>query len=292
MHRNPTIVSLTQLQDHEAQQQQQQDAPQGAPPCVKHCVGAKLPLYVYDECAQPKLPRAPSWGGSLMVPDVDDAGRYADRPQADALSWLLTHLKQLHAKAAARRVHIAASRPHAAHAQPHAACLARKQPSHALALPRPCHDSDDSEHACWAKPPPEPAFLQKAAVPCMPEAECEDGEPMQLGTITGRSLLDTVLLALWEDCAEQGLFRYDVTACATKVCGAARVGRGGEGCRHGQRQLAACSVGICVHAGAACACVRPGARAAHAPHPAACHALRRWCRACLASSRSSTRGAR
>jgi len=35
----------------------------------------------------------------------------------------------------------------------------------------------------------------------------------------GQSLLDTVMLALWEDCAEQGLFRYDVTACATKVRG-------------------------------------------------------------------------
>ena len=31
------------------------------------------------------------------------------------------------------------------------------------------------------------------------------------------SLLDTVLLAEWEDRFEQGLFRYDVTACATKV---------------------------------------------------------------------------
>ncbi|GAB4813334.1 hypothetical protein N2152v2_000380 [Parachlorella kessleri] len=32
-----------------------------------------------------------------------------------------------------------------------------------------------------------------------------------------RSLLDTLLLAEWEDRAEQGLFRYDVTACPTKV---------------------------------------------------------------------------
>ena len=31
------------------------------------------------------------------------------------------------------------------------------------------------------------------------------------------SLLDTVVLAQWEDRAEQGLFRYDVTACPTKV---------------------------------------------------------------------------
>jgi GDP-L-galactose phosphorylase len=32
-----------------------------------------------------------------------------------------------------------------------------------------------------------------------------------------KSLLDSVLLAMWEECSEQGLFRYDVTACPTKV---------------------------------------------------------------------------
>jgi hypothetical protein len=49
---------------------------------------------------------------------------------------------------------------------------------------------------------------------------CIEDERMstELGGVIGRSLLDTVLLALWEDCAEKGLFRYDVTACATKVC--------------------------------------------------------------------------
>lgn len=35
--------------------------------------------------------------------------------------------------------------------------------------------------------------------------------------VEGGSLLDTVLLAEWEDRAEQGLFRYDVTACPTMV---------------------------------------------------------------------------
>lgn len=32
-----------------------------------------------------------------------------------------------------------------------------------------------------------------------------------------RSMLDMLLLAEWEDRAERGLFRYDVTACATKM---------------------------------------------------------------------------
>ena len=37
-------------------------------------------------------------------------------------------------------------------------------------------------------------------------------------TVSGQpSLLDSVLLAEWEDRAEQGLFRYDVTACPTKL---------------------------------------------------------------------------
>lgn len=36
------------------------------------------------------------------------------------------------------------------------------------------------------------------------------------GTVIG-SLLDSVLLAEWEDRAQQGLFRYDVTACPTKA---------------------------------------------------------------------------
>ena len=31
------------------------------------------------------------------------------------------------------------------------------------------------------------------------------------------NLLDSVLLAEWEDRADQGLFRYDVTACPTKL---------------------------------------------------------------------------
>ncbi|GBF94822.1 hypothetical protein Rsub_07994 [Raphidocelis subcapitata] len=33
----------------------------------------------------------------------------------------------------------------------------------------------------------------------------------------GRALLDGLLIALWDDAAEKGLFRYDVTACPTKV---------------------------------------------------------------------------
>uniref|UniRef100_A0A6S8LU39 GDP-D-glucose phosphorylase 1 n=1 Tax=Dunaliella tertiolecta TaxID=3047 RepID=A0A6S8LU39_DUNTE len=90
----------------------------------------------------------------------------------------------------------------------------------------PCVDdsSDDSDQAYWTKPSAQ-AYSNDGAVPCMPSSPYLGDDPMsssatttaELGTITGRSLLDTVLLALWEDCAEKGLFRYDVTACATKV---------------------------------------------------------------------------
>ena len=43
----------------------------------------------------------------------------------------------------------------------------------------------------------------------------ESGSGAQL--VPQRSILDALLLAEWEDRAEQGLFRYDVTACPTKV---------------------------------------------------------------------------
>jgi hypothetical protein len=33
----------------------------------------------------------------------------------------------------------------------------------------------------------------------------------------GRALLDGLLISLWDDAARKGLFRYDVTACPTKV---------------------------------------------------------------------------
>ncbi len=46
---------------------------------------------------------------------------------------------------------------------------------------------------------------------------CSSGSVLELGVVPQKSLLDTILLALWEECAEQGLFRYDVTACPTRV---------------------------------------------------------------------------
>ena len=50
------------------------------------------------------------------------------------------------------------------------------------------------------------------------EGELDARVPSPPGSSTGAgSLLDTVVLAQWEDRAELGLFRYDVTACPTKV---------------------------------------------------------------------------
>ena len=51
------------------------------------------------------------------------------------------------------------------------------------------------------------------------EGEVDARVPSPPGSSTGAgSLLDTVVLAQWEDRTELGLFRYDVTACPTKAC--------------------------------------------------------------------------
>lgn len=63
------------------------------------------------------------------------------------------------------------------------------------------------EEACILAHPPMPTHAHKPTYPLHPNTL--QGPP--------RSLLDTVTLALWEQCAGEGLFRYDVTACPTKV---------------------------------------------------------------------------
>ncbi|CAM6103833.1 unnamed protein product [Calypogeia fissa] len=44
---------------------------------------------------------------------------------------------------------------------------------------------------------------------------CKPGGPLAKAT----SLLDSLILSKWQDCAERGLFRYDVTICETKILG-------------------------------------------------------------------------
>ena len=48
------------------------------------------------------------------------------------------------------------------------------------------------------------------------DAEVPSAMPISPSSVDS-NLLDSVLLAEWEDRAEQGLFRYDVTACPTKL---------------------------------------------------------------------------
>ena len=48
----------------------------------------------------------------------------------------------------------------------------------------------------------------------MSDGRVPSPDPSEAG---GTTLLDTVLVAEWEDRAEQGLFRYDVMACPTKL---------------------------------------------------------------------------
>ena len=58
-------------------------------------------------------------------------------------------------------------------------------------------------------------------LPCSTASDDSDQDMVPspaASTLSGQpSLLDSVLLAEWEDRAEQGLFRYDVTACPTKL---------------------------------------------------------------------------
>lgn len=62
-----------------------------------------------------------------------------------------------------------------------------------------------------------------AAAADAPAASATPADPQDLsaaealGAIAHRSLLDAALLALWDERAERGLFRYDVTACPTRV---------------------------------------------------------------------------
>lgn len=50
----------------------------------------------------------------------------------------------------------------------------------------------------------------------MGDAEVPSAAPLS-PSVGDSNLLDTVLLAEWEDRVDQGLFRYDVTACPTKL---------------------------------------------------------------------------
>ena len=50
----------------------------------------------------------------------------------------------------------------------------------------------------------------------MGDAEVPSAVPIS-PSLSDSNLLDSVLLAEWEDRADQGLFRYDVTACPTKL---------------------------------------------------------------------------
>lgn len=50
----------------------------------------------------------------------------------------------------------------------------------------------------------------------MGDAEVPSAVPVS-PSVSDTNLLDSVLLAEWEDRADQGLFRYDVTACPTKL---------------------------------------------------------------------------
>lgn len=59
-------------------------------------------------------------------------------------------------------------------------------------------------------------FLTESETDSMGDAEVPSAVPLS-PSVGDSNLLDTVLLAEWEDRVDQGLFRYDVTACPTKL---------------------------------------------------------------------------
>ena len=69
-------------------------------------------------------------------------------------------------------------------------------------------------------PPPRPSLFPSLRG-ASSSSDSEDGDSLGSGgsaqVVPQRSTLDGLLLSEWEDRAERGLFRYDVTACPTRV---------------------------------------------------------------------------
>lgn len=62
--------------------------------------------------------------------------------------------------------------------------------------------------------------LRQGPTPCpapQPTNQHSNTPTLQPQVVPQRSVLDALLLGEWEDRAEAGLFRYDVTACPTKL---------------------------------------------------------------------------
>ncbi|KDD74865.1 hypothetical protein H632_c1024p0, partial [Helicosporidium sp. ATCC 50920] len=70
-------------------------------------------------------------------------------------------------------------------------------------FPSRAADEDSTERGA-APPGPPPAPIRRPSLPLLPQ-------------LPVRSSLDTVLLSEWEDRAERGLLRYDVTSCPTRL---------------------------------------------------------------------------
>lgn len=85
-----------------------------------------------------------------------------------------------------------------------ACCIVRRS-SHYL-------DSDDS-----SGPPVAPSSFSLDDSDSCDSPLALGGHALALNSTVAYSLLDSVVLALWEEAAEAGLFRYDVTACSTRT---------------------------------------------------------------------------
>ncbi|WIA33989.1 hypothetical protein OEZ86_012374 [Tetradesmus obliquus] len=139
---------------------------------------SRLPKYSYACDATPKVPRISSITDFARVPDMDDS---SEGSGADA------------ATGAGTAAGVVAA---AALLQPGKASLAS-------------YASGSGADGGWQR-------FGLASDADETGSSC-DGSIIDAGCVPVSSLLDSALLAMWEERAEQGLFRYDVTACPTKV---------------------------------------------------------------------------
>jgi GDP-L-galactose phosphorylase len=169
---------------------------------VAHIAGTRLPRYLFSEArVSGGLPRPASV-------DLREAAAAAERAAASA--------------AAAAAAAAAGDSGDADDADPPLALGG----GHACGTAGGCSSngaaaggsSGGSSAAASPPPPDSPLAAAAAAAAASALAAAADRSAAEaLGAVAQRSLLDSALLALWDERAERGLFRYDVTACPTRV---------------------------------------------------------------------------
>ncbi len=217
-----TVLSLQQLLSSEGK------ATCPECPVAKLDSGSALPLVAFSSGHGSSAKRMRSFGDmqQALVPDVDDQGWGFRQPLIQWLSDVnfemalsqrpISHVPYRHScwerleLKAAERAPFDSLLPLARRRLRRCSlsCFITATSDWQYSLP-PCQRVQVSScmHRSWLSgASDEEGSASEGRVPSPPASDTESG-----------SLLDTVLMAEWEDRAEQGLFRYDVTACPTKV---------------------------------------------------------------------------